>query len=212
MHCPVTGPNRTREVCDLLAEHLWRVSGIRLHTGKTLVWNRSGVSPPNLEVLGDPVWSREGIKVLGTDQFVSDAITERVQEERRLWGAIEWVPELVAGWHIFVQCAAPRCHLLSNAPSQFGQYAALHDAGILRTMKSLLGGLPGEPRAEEDAYRSATRPMRMGRFGLRTATGMAPAATGPSWRTFCARCKGGPPLWPSQLCSSWKQQQNFMVA
>ena len=48
----VTGPNRTREVFDLLAEHLWRVAGIWLHTEKTRVWNRSGVPPPNVEDFG----------------------------------------------------------------------------------------------------------------------------------------------------------------
>ena len=84
----VTGPNRTREVFDLLAEHLWRFAGISLHTGKTRVWNISGVSSQNVEDLGEQVWNREGIKVLGTpvgtDQFVSDAVTERVQEESRL--------------------------------------------------------------------------------------------------------------------------------
>ena len=82
----------TRDVYNLLAEHLWRVAGIQLHTGKTRSWNKSGISPPNVEDLGEQVWSREGIKVLGTsvgtDQFVSDVVTERVQEESRLWEAI----------------------------------------------------------------------------------------------------------------------------
>ena len=178
----VTGPNRNREVFDLWSEHLWRVAGIRMHTEKTRVWNRSGVSPPNVEDLGEQVCNREGIKVLGTlvgtDLFVSDAVTERVQEESRLWEAIEWVPDLQADWRILVQCAGPRCHHLLRTlpPSQSGQYAALHDAGMLRAMKSLLGGLPGEPQAKEDACRLATLPMRMGGLGLRSATRMAPTA------------------------------------
>ena len=142
----VTGPNRSREVFDLLADHLWRVAGIWLHTVKTRVWNRSGVSPQNVEDLGEQVWNRECIKVLdtpiGTDQFVSDALTERVQEENKLWEAIELVRDLQA-WQILIQCAARSAHLLRTLPpSQSGHYAALHDARILRATKSLLGGVP----------------------------------------------------------------------
>ena len=46
------------------------------------MWNRSGVSPPDVEDLGGQVWNLEGTEVLGTpvgiDQFVSDAVAERV--------------------------------------------------------------------------------------------------------------------------------------
>ena len=83
----VCAPNRTREVFALLTHHLWRVAGIRLHTRKTRVWNRSAVSPPNVEDLGEQVSNPEGIKVLGTpvgtDQYLSDVVAERVQEETR---------------------------------------------------------------------------------------------------------------------------------
>ena len=54
-------------------------------------------------------------------------------------------------------------------------------AGTLRAMKSLLGGLPGEPQEKEYACRLATLPMRMGGLGLRSATRMAPAACWASW-------------------------------
>ena len=155
--------------------------------GKTRVWTRSGVSPPDVEDLGEQVWNPEGIKVLGTpvgtDQFVSDIVAERVQEESTLWEAIEWVPDLQAAWQILVQCAGPRCHrwLRTLPPSQSSEYAILHDVGMLRAMKSLLGGLPGEPQEKKDACRLATLPMRMGGLGLRSATGMAPAAYWASW-------------------------------
>ena len=128
----VCGPNRTREVFDLLAHHLWRVAGI--HTGKTRVWNRSGVSLPNVEDLGEQVWNPEGIKVLGTpvetDQFVSD-VAERVQEETRLWEAIEWVPDLQAAWQILVQCAGSRCHHLLRTLHPRASPASTHSCTML---------------------------------------------------------------------------------
>ena len=61
----VCGPNRSREVFDLLVHHLWRVARILLHTGKTRVWNKSGVSPPNVE----QVWNPEGVKVFPIDHW-----------------------------------------------------------------------------------------------------------------------------------------------
>ena len=79
----VTGPNRTRDVYDLFAEHLWRVAGIQMHIGQTRLCNKSGISPPNVEGLGQQVWSCEGIKVLGTpvgtDEFMSDVVIERAR-------------------------------------------------------------------------------------------------------------------------------------
>ena len=73
-------------------------------------------------------------------QVLSDVVAERVQEETRLWEAVEWVPDLQAAWQILVQCAGPRCHHLLRTlpPSQSSEYAFLHDAGMLRAMKSLL--------------------------------------------------------------------------
>ena len=178
----VTGPNRTRNVYNLLAEHLWRVAGIQLHTGKTRLWNKSGISPPNVEDLGEQVWSCEGIKVLGTpvgtDEFVPDVVIQRAQEESRLWEAIGSVPDLQAAWQILLHCAGPRCHHLLRKlpPRQSRQCAVLHDEGMMRVMDSPMGGLPGEPQAKEDAHRLATLSMRMGGLGLRSATRMAPVA------------------------------------
>ena len=65
--------------------------------------------------------------------------------------------------HAAFQCAGPRCHHLLRTlpPSESGQ-CAVHDEGMMRVMDSLMGGLPGEPQAKEDAHRLATLPMRMG--------------------------------------------------
>ena len=207
----VSGPNRTREVFELLSQHMWRVAGIRLHTGKTRVWNRSGVAPPDVDDLGEQVWNKDGIKVLGTpvgtNQFVSDAVAERVQEENRLWEAIEWVPDLQAAWQILVQCAGARCnHLLRTLPpSQSGQYAALHDAGMMGAIwevcqeshkrKKMLVAWPLCP-CEWEGWVSGQRP------------GWLQQHTGPRGLTLCTWCKKDFQPWLSQSWSSWKPQQN----
>ena len=75
-------------VYNLLAEQLWAVAGIRLHTGKTHVWNRAAERPPDMD---DP----EGIKILGTPVgFVQGAIHTRLEDEAKLWDAISWVQDL----------------------------------------------------------------------------------------------------------------------
>ena len=86
-------------VCDihrLLEESLWAESGIRVHEGKTQLWNAIGESPPGHErlqraaVLADPapvVWwgsedlpsHRRGIKVLGTPLGHQDFVRAQLE-------------------------------------------------------------------------------------------------------------------------------------
>ena len=59
-------PHRVVPLFKVLRESLDRVAGIRLHEGKTKVWNRSGTAPEDVEELGEEAWQPEGLKVLGT--------------------------------------------------------------------------------------------------------------------------------------------------
>ena len=137
----VSSPVRTRAIYDLLQDHLHRMAGIQLHEGKTRVWNRAGVCPPNVADLGDEVWSPRGVKILGTPvgspEFIHALTMERLEEERQLWKAIDWVPDLQCAWQILVQCAGPRCHhyVRTVPPSESRAYAEGHDTGMLETMR-----------------------------------------------------------------------------
>ena len=103
----VSPPGRTRPMYNVLDEKLEAGAGIRLHAGKTRVWNRASMCPPNVVDLGAEVWNPEGIKILGTPvgsrQFVHEKVMERVDEERRLWEAIPHVPDLQCAWQILLQ-------------------------------------------------------------------------------------------------------------
>ena len=166
-----------------LSEH----AGIQLNEGKTRVWNRAGVRPPHMEVLGPEVWNEEGVKILGTpigsDRFIEAVTEERLTEERRLWDALAWVPDLQSAWQMLLQCAGPRCHhfLRTVPPDQSARYAVGHDLGMRRAMESVLGSLPGTKRQKECAHELATLPLRLGGLGLRSARRMAPAAFWVSW-------------------------------
>ncbi len=45
-------PGRVRAIYNMLGHALRRVAGIELHNGKTRVWNRRGIEPPDFSDLG----------------------------------------------------------------------------------------------------------------------------------------------------------------
>ena len=53
-------PERVKVIYDTLTECLWRVARIRLHQGKTRVWNKSGIPPPDVHQVGPEAWQQEG--------------------------------------------------------------------------------------------------------------------------------------------------------
>ena len=183
----VSSPERTRYLYNLVAEKLWSVAGIQLHTGKTRCWNQNGRCPPNMVDLGPEVWSPQGVKVLGTPigsfEFIKEVSDRRLEEEQRLWDAIPWIPDLQCAWQVLLQCAGPRCHhfLRTMPPSCSVEYALGHDMGMQRTMDAVLGGLPGNEAQVTEAKTLATLPMRMGGLGFRSAERMAPCAFWASW-------------------------------
>ena len=145
----VAEQERIRELYDMLAVALGDGANIQLHTGKTRVWNRAGVEPPGVRELGSDVWSPQGVVVLGspvgTNAFVADWATKRLEDEKRLWDALPNVPDLQCSWQLLRQCAGPRAnHVLRTLPpSESAPYAAAHDAGMWEAAMGLLGSMPG---------------------------------------------------------------------
>ena len=104
--CAVCQPDRVRDGYEALRRHLGEVAGIRLHEGKTRVWNRAGICPPRLDDLGPDVWSPLGVKVLGTPvgtkEFTSRLLAERAGEEQQLLDALPDVKEVQCAWQLVV--------------------------------------------------------------------------------------------------------------
>ena len=151
-----------------LSESLERVAGIRLHQGKTRVWNAGGIPPEDVLELGRDAWQSHGLKVLGTPvgtrAFTSEKLRERVAEERQLWNAIPHVKDLQY-----------------SLPSLSSDYAQEHDDGIWETVVALLQQVPGGQEERQFARALTTLPMRMGGLGMRSATRCAAAAYWASW-------------------------------
>ena len=133
----------------MLGIALQEQAGIRLHSGKTRVWNKAGIHPRDIDDLGPEVWCKEGVKILGTpvgsDSYMEVATDERINEEARKWAALAWVPDLQCAWQILLQCAGPRCHhfLRTVPPHQSAKYADNHDKGMMEAMQTVLGSIPG---------------------------------------------------------------------
>ena len=87
-------PHRVMTIYDELVRCLFGVAGIRLHQGKTRVWNKAGVLLDDVHTLGYKAWQLDGVVVLGTHKFVAEKLRARVVEERRLWEATPTVPDL----------------------------------------------------------------------------------------------------------------------
>eukprot|EP00973_Karenia_brevis_P050587 7023383-Karenia_brevis.AAC.1 len=169
----IAPPERVRDIYNLLAENLFEHAGIRLHEGKTRVWNRAQECPEGLQDLGPEVWSPDGIKVLGTPvgdaTFTQKLLDERLAEQQKLWTAIPTVTDLQCSWQLLAQCATAQAnHILRTVPpAMCAGYAEAHDTGIWAVVDSLLGGCPGEEEDVAQARLRATLPMRLGGLGLR---------------------------------------------
>ena len=177
---------RVRQVYDTLAQAILEETGVRLNEGKTRVWNAIGVQPPDLEDLGEDVWSPNGIKILGTPvgqpAFLKQSADDRLAEEEALLTAVESVPDLQSAWQILLQSANARCnHLLRTLPpSASKSYAQGHDQRKWTAVERLLGlSLSDDERSR--AQRTSSLPMRLGGLGLRSAERTAPAAYWASW-------------------------------
>ena len=70
----VCKPNRVSIIYGIIETALWEHARIRVHTGKTQVWNKGGVAPNGMDKLGAGAWrgdsrlpcDEQGMKILGT--------------------------------------------------------------------------------------------------------------------------------------------------
>ena len=112
----VSSPERT------IQTRLHRMAG----DAKTRVWNRAGVRPPDVADLGEEVWSPRGVKILrtpvGSPEVVHALAMVRLQQERVLWEAIDWVQDFAtrvanSGANALgprVTIVSARCHQVSR--------------------------------------------------------------------------------------------------
>ena len=127
----VCKPARVAPICGFLESALWRLAGIRIHVGKTQIWNQAGIRPDICDALEvsaskEPsvrVWrgsmvptDRQGIKLLGTPlghpDYVARHLQSVVQEHRVLLERIPRVKDLQSAWLLLLHCASARANYM----------------------------------------------------------------------------------------------------
>ena len=196
--CTVTKPERVRDVHRILEESLWSESGIRVHQGKTKMWNAAGEKPPGCEVLertADPtavVWRgsealppcRRGIKVLGTPLGHQDFVTAQLEmltaEHQTLLCRIPLLHDVQAAWLLLVHCAAARANYVARVvePGSAEPFCQRHDAGLWQCLCAILQISPDQG---EDVVGAASMPLVLGGLGLRSACRVSQPAYWASW-------------------------------
>ena len=143
-------PDRVQDVHRILEEKLRTRVGIRVHHGKTQVWNRSGCTPRGVDVMtkiarrtvkdavlwrGDqnlPV-GQQGIRVLGVpigqEECVKNHLAKKSDEHQVLIDRIPLVQDLQAAWLLLFYCAGSRATfwLRSVRPQFTADFADAHD-------------------------------------------------------------------------------------
>ena len=185
----VTMPQDVGGACAIVQEKLWVHSCIRVHVGKTKVWNRAGIRPLACDVLeriariqhpSAVVWRGsdiptvdQGIRVLGTPLGHSDYVARHLQrveqEQQTLLDRIPSVSDVQSAWLLLLHCASARANYQLRVvhPSVVEGFARAHDAGLWQCLSSILHIDPAQCEA---TVRDATgMPLSLGGLGLRSA-------------------------------------------
>ena len=149
-------PNRVSHLFDQLQQSLWNHARIRIHLGKTKIWNRAGVQPANCAHMVDsdgiPAWRGDpnlathlqGIKILGTPighaNFIDASMNEISRDHTRLLDRIPQIPDLQCAWLLLLYCAASRANYYLRAllRSDSLAFANRHDEGLRACLSNLV--------------------------------------------------------------------------
>ena len=180
---------------------------IRLHEGKTRIWNAAGEEPPAVADLGgdahEPVWVgdwslppvRQGLTVLGS-LLGHDLQSKRAKHDRLLQRILH-LDDLQAAWLLPQSCAAPRANYLLRIlpPHLTAAYATDHDSAVAQCLANLL-------ELEAPLTPSTVRelPQRFGGLGLICASSDRYAST--AW------CRHGASRLAPFSKASWHRRVN----
>ena len=157
----VSPPDRVGAIHRMLARALWSEAGIRVHQGKTQIWNLAGEMPDGCEalqtaaVLSDPtavVWRgseelpthRRGMKVLGTPlghtDFVRAHLEKTTRDHQVFLDRIPLLKDVQSAWLLLVHCAAARANYQVRVvePRTVEDFCRTHDEQLWQWLCSIL--------------------------------------------------------------------------
>ena len=201
----VCRPDRVGAIFAILEQELQAHAEIRLHLGKTQVWNRGGVTPDGVDELqrrarllkpeavvwkGDPQLPEEqqGVRVLGVPigrgEFVRVFLEKKNKDHETLFQRIPWLNDPQSAWLLLLMCASTRANfwLISVHPDLTDAFALQHDANVWTCLDTILGS----PSAPGMAKVLASLSFSVGGLGLSSAHRNRESAHWASW-AVCLR-------------------------
>ena len=149
---------RVGDVYRALQEELFRHCRIRIHVGKTQVWNAAGIRPPACDMLeriaqaSDSearVWrgsevptSERGVRMLGTPLGHDDNVhlTRTLAQHDVLLSRIPLVEDVQSAWSLLLHCAGARANFLLRVvrPDLVHRFATGHNQGLWNCLSRIL--------------------------------------------------------------------------
>ena len=120
-----TTPHRVGDLCQSVDENLWTCSRIRIHGGKTKVWNAINDRPEfcdTLEVIArrSRVWRGSDLILgtpLGHPHFVEAHLNKKIVEHEVLLERTPTFRDLQSAWSLLLHCASARANYLLRVVS-----------------------------------------------------------------------------------------------
>ena len=197
----VSKPQEVREGYFSVERELWRHAKIRVHEGKTHIWNLAGIKPEICNVLqraaeaakpGARVWrgsevltEEQGIKVLGAPvghrDFVRKYVERILEQHEVLLNGIPRVPDVQSAWLLLLHCASARANyqLRVMPPECVLEFARAHDENMWRGLCTILE-VP-TTACSRNARDLSSVPLSLGGLGLRGAIRTRVSAYWASW-------------------------------
>ena len=196
----ITTPERVGDVYVALQEELHQHARIRIHVGKTQVWNAVGERPDACEVLeriaqaenpSARVWKgsdiptvEQGVTVLGTPlgdvDFVEAQLTKKLAEHTVFLERIPLLADVQSAWSLLLHCAGGRANYLLRVvrPELVETFAAGHNAGLWECFKRIL---KLDFDVDSTVKYISSLQLAMGGLGLRSASRTSESAYWASW-------------------------------
>ena len=176
----------------MLQDVLFLHAHIRLHSGRTQVWNKSGTRPQACNALERVARTvnqlpahEQGIKVFGTPMghpaFVAAHLERTTAEHQVLLDRIPHVPDVQSAWLLLLHCASARAHYLLRVvrPEQVQEFAGNHDTRLWACLCVILGIPPD--MCDRMSHATTALPLVLGGLGLRSTVRTSPSAFWASW-------------------------------
>ena len=187
----VSGPERVEHVHTALEEELFRHCHIRVHAGKTRVWNAAGIRLDACEVL-ERLAARHLGTPLGHVDFVQAELESVAMDHQVLLDRIFGVP-----------AEARTNYMLRMVPPEaVEEFAHRHDTELFQCVGHIFE--QDLSHCGDEVRETAGLPLILGGWACAVPNECLSQRTGRAGQTASGRFVRGIPPWPWSVCTNWR--------